>query len=27
VLNWQFIQLNPDANGAHGSNAVQRIEL
>jgi tryptophan-rich sensory protein len=27
VLNWQFIQLNPDASGAHSSNAVQRIEL
>jgi tryptophan-rich sensory protein len=27
VLNWQFLQLNPDANGTNGSNAVQRIQL
>jgi translocator protein len=27
VLNWQFLALNPRADGAHGSNAVQRIEL
>ena len=27
VLNWQFLQLNPDADGARPSNAVQRIEL
>ena len=27
VLNWQFLQLNPHADGARGSNAVQRIEL
>lgn len=27
VLNWQFLQLNPGADGARGSNAVQRIEL
>ena len=27
VLNWQFLQLNPGADGASGSNAVQRIEL
>ena len=27
VLNWQFLALNPKADGAHGSNAVQRIEL
>jgi benzodiazapine receptor len=27
ALNWQFLQLNPDADGARPSNAVQRIEL
>ena len=27
VLNWQFLQLNPDADGVAGSGAVQRIEL
>ena len=27
VLNWQFLQLNPEADGAEVSNAVQRIEL
>jgi translocator protein len=27
LLNWQFLQLNPDADGAEVSNAVQRIEL
>jgi tryptophan-rich sensory protein len=27
VLNWQFFELNPQADGAPGSNAVQRIEL
>jgi tryptophan-rich sensory protein len=27
VLNWQFLELNPRADGANGSNAVQRIEL
>jgi len=27
VLNWQFLQLNPGADGARVSNAVQRIEL
>ncbi len=27
VLNWQFLALNPKADGAQGSNAVQRIEL
>jgi tryptophan-rich sensory protein len=27
VLNWQFLQMNPDADGARGSNAVQRIDL
>jgi tryptophan-rich sensory protein len=27
VLNWQFIQLNPQADGAAPSNAVQRIQL
>jgi tryptophan-rich sensory protein len=27
VLNWQFLQLNPDADGAQMSGAVQRIEL
>ena len=27
VLNWQFLQLNPDASGGNGSNAVQRIQL
>ena len=27
VLNWQFLQLNPQADGAEGSYAVQRIEL
>jgi tryptophan-rich sensory protein len=27
VLNWQFIQLNPQADGAASSNAVQRIQL
>jgi tryptophan-rich sensory protein len=27
VLNWQFLDQNPGADGARGSNAVQRIEL
>jgi tryptophan-rich sensory protein len=27
VLNWQFLVLNPRADGAEVSNAVQRIEL
>ncbi|PLK26974.1 TspO/MBR family protein [Novosphingobium sp. TH158] len=27
VLNWQFLQLNPDADGRPTANAVQRIEL
>lgn len=27
VLNWQFLQLNPDADGAAVSGSVQRIEL
>lgn len=27
VLNWQFLVLNPAADGAQPSNAVQRIEL
>jgi len=27
VLNWQFLELNPDADGVEVSNAVQRIEL
>ena len=27
VLNWQFLQLNPDADGAEVSNAVERFEL
>ena len=27
VLNWQFLRLNPGADGAEVSNAVQRIEL
>ena len=27
VLNWQFLELNPQADGAQVSNAVQRIEL
>ncbi|MFM5906206.1 MAG: TspO/MBR family protein [Novosphingobium sp.] len=27
VLNWQFLKLNPDADGRPTSNAVQRIEL
>ena len=27
VLNWQFLELNPAADGAEPSNAVQRIEL
>jgi benzodiazapine receptor len=27
VLNWQFSELNPQADGANASNAVQRIEL
>ncbi|MFB0610983.1 TspO/MBR family protein [Aurantiacibacter poecillastricola] len=27
VLNWQFLELNPEASGAEGSGAVQRIEL
>jgi tryptophan-rich sensory protein len=27
LLNWQFLQLNPDADGGQVSNAVQRIEL
>jgi len=27
LLNWQFLDLNPQADGAEVSNAVQRIEL
>jgi tryptophan-rich sensory protein len=27
LLNWQFLELNPGADQAEGSNAVQRIEL
>ena len=27
ALNWQFLELNPQADGAEVSNAVQRIEL
>jgi len=27
VLNWQFLELNPHADGVNASNAVQRIEL
>jgi benzodiazapine receptor len=27
ALNWQFLQLNPEADGTEASNAVQRIEL
>ena len=27
VLNYEFLRLNPDADGAEGSYAVQRIEL
>ena len=27
LLNWQFLQLNPDADGAEVSGSVQRIEL
>ena len=27
VLNWQFLELNPEADGVEVSNAVQRIEL
>jgi benzodiazapine receptor len=27
ALNWQFLALNPQADGAQESNAVQRIEL
>jgi tryptophan-rich sensory protein len=27
VLNWQFLEQNPTADGAKGSNAVERIEL
>jgi len=27
VLNWQFLEFNPDADGAQVSNAVQRIAL
>lgn len=27
VLNWQFLQLNPDAGAVQETNAVQRIEL
>jgi translocator protein len=27
VLNWQFLELNPNADGAKASNAVQRIQL
>ena len=27
LLNWQFLQLNPEADGAEASGAVQRIEL
>lgn len=27
LLNWQFLELNPAADGAKASNAVQRIEL
>lgn len=27
LLNWQFLELNPDADGTEDSNAVQRIDL
>ena len=27
VLNWQFLELNPGADGSNHSNAVQRIQL
>ena len=27
LLNWEFLKLNPDADGRPTSNAVQRIEL
>lgn len=27
VLNWQFLQLNPDADGARANGAVERIEF
>jgi tryptophan-rich sensory protein len=27
VLNWQFLELNPSADGAQASNAVQRVEF
>lgn len=27
VLNWQFLEQNPGADGAHGTNAVERIQL
>ena len=27
VLNWQILELNPDASGTNGSHAVQRIQL
>lgn len=27
LLNWQFLELNPEADGARPSNAVQRIQL
>ena len=27
ALNWQFLELNPNASGEDPSNAVQRIEL
>jgi len=27
LLNWQFLELNPEADGHEVSNAVQRIEL
>ena len=27
VLNWQFLELNPDASGTEDSGAVQRVEL
>jgi benzodiazapine receptor len=27
VLNWQFLQLNPDADGVEYTNAVERFEL
>ena len=27
ALNWQFLKLNPGADGIEFSNAVQRIEL